>query len=435
MVTATLGNKLIHRDVARLRAVIALGAILALTIGVERSAAAHQPPVRVVKPDGPNGPIYGCFGKSVLLTGSFAFVGDPCENTPTQSGIGAVYRLRRYGAGWVVDQRFGSTNPAFNGHFGWSLAIHHAFLAVGAPGEQSGGLVYQFGDVFNNTSPAAAETFGPLFPSPNAAFGTSVAAYWDFSGTQFLAGAPYGVCSSNISGGFAEPLTVFNEYVCTPASSTQAEFGAAIVVRGNIALIGAPGTDVTFPTTVGSGYLYNMGALGVNPPTVVSLFVPSDPNKGRRFGTSLDMNDTTVVFGAPMGAASGQVGNGDVWIYGGKIPNWGVEAVLEEPGASPTRAFGTSVALSGATLWVGSPETAGGGALYEYTNSPSGWIIADTVGADPADTIGNLGASLGLDGPTWIAGAPAANAYQANFWTGGVYISADDFLFESDFDR
>lgn len=415
-----------------LRILLLLGATLALTAGASTKTFAHQAPVRVVKPDGPTGPDYGCFGQAVLISGQFAFVGDPCENSPSQSGVGAVYRLHRYGAGWIADQRLASAYPADNGRFGASMTIYNDILIVGAPGEQSSGLVYQFANAFD-TPIEAPMMFVPYFSAPNAAFGTSMAAY-SALGPQILVGAPFGMCPSNIPGGFAMvSLFALPSYVCTPASSEKAAFGASMIGRGDMVLIGAPGVDAANPATAGSGYLYRMG-FPIDPSTLLSVFVPSDPNVGRRFGISLDMNDAAVVFGAPMGTG-GQPGNGEVWIYAGKVPNWGLQAVLEEPGTSPTRTFGTSVALSNTTLWVGSPGTAGGGALYEYTNSTTGWNLTDTVGAYAADSFGNLGASIAVNGVTWIAGLPTASSSENSFSTGAVYISTDDYIFEGGFDH
>lgn len=107
---------------------------LGILVAMSASSEAHQPPVRIIKPDGVSGPTFGCFGQSVAISGDFAFVGDPCDST-YQSDGGSVYRLRRNSSGWVVDQQIVTPNPTLNGQFGASLAVNGSLLTVGAPGD------------------------------------------------------------------------------------------------------------------------------------------------------------------------------------------------------------------------------------------------------------------------------------------------------------
>lgn len=118
------------------------------------------------------------------------------------------------------------------------------------------------------------------------------------------------------------------------------------------------------------------------------------------------MSDAVIAVGAPMRQDSLTPGEGEAWVYSGNIPDWGLDAVLTEPSLDPSPAFGTSVALAGDTLWVGSPESPNGGMIYEYLNVGGAWSASNSFWGGVGDTNANLGASLAVDGITWIAGAP-----------------------------
>lgn len=402
---------------------IALGSFIA----GKALGTTHFPPLRIPKPDGPNGPVPGCFGASVAIAGKFAFVGDPCEPSPTESGAGAVYRLKRSGAGWAVDRRFDTAQAAYYGAFGTSLAIRYNKLAIGAPGEGTGGVVHVFDDAFSDTL-SLANVIKPFFPAPGAGFGASVAPLFSAFFGGFVIGAPYGACPSGGAGGFAYPTWDSNVYACNPEVGESARFGSAAMSFGKQVLIGAPGSDSQGPS--GAAYLVDMGVFGFESPKIVSQFVPSDPAIGRLFGVSLATNGSVIAIGAPVSVAPG---SGEVWVYRGSVPNWYVDAILVEPVSSPTPSFGRGVALSGDVLWVGSPNTPGGGAVYEFVGGMGSWAASYTFAPEPADASAGLGTALAADGATWIAGAPAAMPAGGPY-TGAVYISADDYLFTDNFE-
>lgn len=405
---------------------------IALSIGLTLVSAnirgASIAPIRVIKPDGTIGPVTGCFGSSVALSGSIAFAGDPCE-----TGKGAVYRLRRHGAGWVVDLRIGApVDMPINGAFGASLAINGKVLGIGAPGAEGGGAVYEVANI-SADSPDAPQSNAPPVPG-QARFGTAVAYFsnptlW----ARFMASAPGGSCPGATHAGFASPVPQgVQTFACAPGQRDWTEFGHALKTSPGFILIGAP--SITPPTgTQGAGYLYSMGDPFFNPPTVVSIFIPTDPDADRRFGSSLDMAGSTIVFGAP-NDSPWKFGN--VWIYEGSVPDWRLSAILHEPDPrSGGRLFGSSVALGADTLWVGSPLSNEGGSVYQYARTANDWVFVDRFDAAPIDAGGSLGFSLALDHATWIAGAPAANFFAPQDASGAIYISASDYLFEDGFDR
>jgi len=393
---------------------------------VASGTSAGQLPVRVVKPDDQSGPVAGCFGKAVAISGDFAYVGDPCESSPTQFSAGAVYRAHRQGSGWVIDQRIQSPNPVLYGEFGASLAFDGFRLGIGAPGEGTGGRIYEYMNTPDQLEFGVA--WGPFLGDQSARFGASIAPYVVIA--NFVGGSPAGSCYTGAVGGFVFPASAFNFYLCDPDKLTPGKFGTSLASHKGYMLIGAPG-DGSVQVPSGAGYLYAMGIPGYQS-VLKAVFVPTDPSVARRFGVALDLGDTDAVFGAPIGAADQ---HGQVWVYHENDSIWSLNAVLEEPVDGPTSLFGSSVALSGDLLWVGAPTTAGGGAVYSYSRTAGGWTVSNSYHSDDLDASSSMGASLGADRATWIAGAPNGNIFEPDNWTGVVYISADDYVFKGDFDR
>lgn len=408
----------------------AIPAFVGLLIALAAAAAsgATPPPARIARPDGVPSIGPGCFGAAVAISGRHAFVGDPCD------GPGVVYRLRRRGSSWHVDARLDTSHPAPQGNFGAALALNGSWLAIGAPGEGEGGVIYEVANALG-AAPGIPQYRAPSIISPQARFGASIAPVrTSQSGLygKFLGGAPQAACASGEAqrGTIASYEVFWN--VCSPARSGYPSFGAAMASHGNLVLVGAPGSTIQPPGLAGAGYLYDHAVLFAIPPTLVSVFVPSDPNPLRRFASSTAMNGSTIVFGAPLQSGPGSPEGGNVWVYRGTIPNWQLMAVLAEPLAEPAAEFGTSVALGANTLVIGSPTSYDGGAIYEYTEAPGGWLLTGMHATTKEDADGRLGSSVAIDGTTWIAGAPSIAGQGGN---GAVYISMFDYLLEADFDE
>jgi hypothetical protein len=400
-----------------------------LMLGVFRAAAAgslpHHEPQRITKPDGPSGPVSGCFGRSVAIAGKYAFVGDPCQD----GGAGIAFRLKRSGAEWVIDRAILSPAPVPDGGFGTGLAVNKTSLAVGAPGEGSSGTV----DVYQpfNGELHFAGGHSPSSIDPGARYGQFVAPYSGLTNT-FIASAPNGDCDGEDQRGFVLAFSGINYAICAPQALSN--FGAAIAVRENQALITAPGGF----GTIAAGYLWDMGVPGIIAPQMISLFVPTDPNANRRFGKSADLGASVAVFGAPISSDGLAISGaalipGEVWIYRGSVPNWKIDDILVEPTDQPTQSFGTSVRLMDSSLLAGSPETPAGGAVYRYDYVDGAWTVTDAWNANSEDSDA-LGSSLSSDQMTWISGAPDARSEPGGAIVGAAYISTDDYVFLGDFE-
>lgn len=256
------------------------------------------------------------FGKSVAMTERFFLVGDPGDDV-LFTNAGAVYvhdaktgkRLRKLTA----------NDAAAENAFGTAVAVSGNIAIVGAPGADSGrGAVYVF-DLKKGT---------PL----NKLVGQE----------------------SNISGGLPDL------------------FGQCLALEGTVAVIGSPGDDQADLGT-DSGSVYMMKVLDTNPQTNVirKVRLPlAEANANDVFGSSVGISGNIAVVGAPGDTGLGKAGAGTVHVF--EIPTG--QRVLNTPAFDATAgdAFGSSVAIHGDLILVGSPKSE---TSSIFSNTGSAYLI------------------------------------------------------------
>jgi hypothetical protein len=180
------------------------------------------------------------------------------------------------------------------------------------------------------------------------------------------------------------------ELTDTGATANE-QFGCAVAISGNTALVGAPYESLN--GTPGAGAVFVFTRSGTNWSQQAEL---TDANGGN-FGCSVALSGDTALVGAEYGGVDGS-GMAVVFTHSGT--GWSQTAELTAPGPPGGNKFGCSVALSGDTALVGAPQGSGGGAAYVFTGSGSEWSLqADLSG-------GNVfGCSVALSGDTALIGA------------------------------
>ncbi|MES2523161.1 MAG: choice-of-anchor B family protein [Gemmatimonadota bacterium] len=272
---------------------------------------------------------FTAFGRSVAIAGEFAFVGEPNVSAGAGRGGGApaaagVVHVYRYGAaGWKPAGQLQSASASGNDGFGTAMAADGATLLVGqvrpatvvggqgGPGGGGGG-----GGGRGGATPAAA-------PAPvDTAVGTV---------QLFRRGADMKyVAAGRLAG----------------ATTAGAQFGAAIALLGDVALVGAPGE-----ASGGAVYVYarakdgNWAAAGTLPAQGLVA--------GDRFGAAVAMDGDRIVVGAPM-----RKGKGAIYTFRRDAGTWTQETEQVAPSNLPDRSqFGAAVAVKGDRVIAGAPAT------------------------------------------------------------------------------
>jgi hypothetical protein len=257
------------------------------------------------------------------------------------------------------------------------------------------------------------------------------------------------------------------------------DFGLAVTLKGNTALVRASNAVYVFRRTagtwsqtaklVGSGDILNFGFSGsikyhsgrvtvganfANGPSTIYVFTlndagevasqtqifPSDAAPAYAFGQYVDLDDNTIVAGAP-----GMDGAGAVYVFQRSGNAWTQTQKLVRPEPDQSRWFGIAVALNRNVLLVGDhsaqPEGAGAGgpptsdghsasgAVYVFRPLNGSYTYHTRLRPSPDqyfEYIG-FGASLATDGDRAVI-----NAYEPN--TNGLTSNGVSFVYERDED-
>ena len=374
----------------------------------------------------------------VAIAGAEVIVG----KTGPARGPAALYRFRRdRGGEWVLvgtvsppgtAERGLGIGPSLRG-MGGRLAIGSADpdLAIGAHifREGGGGFVHEA----QLPLPGAGGSGGSGGPGGAAAdFATvlrilsppvrTVAMDRDRVAVAVAGGGVHLYQSRN--GRWGPPLAI---PLPGPASE-YADFGAAMALRRDEMLIGAPGASGT-----GEVHIYRPEESELGNVTLAPAGAGADSvSAGARFGAALAVEGSRLLVGAP-GARQGE---GLVFSYRRfDSGEWRLQQVIAATGPVPTEAadsatipaphptdsardslappagFGSTLALLGDELWVGAPASASGsGSLHRFLLRDGLWELAPSPasGLVPAPNAA-LGAAIALGATTAVVGAPGTD--------------------------
>ncbi len=183
--------------------------------------------------------------------------------------------------------------------------------------------------------------------------------------------------------------------------STSARFGDSVDIDGNYAVVGAPQCDLDGAVS-GRAYVFEFDGFDW-----ALISVLSDGSVGDKFGTSVDITDTYVAIGKP-GANSG---GGGVEIYdistgfGGTEVRW-IET-LHPPRSRFGGQFGTSVDGDGTVLAAGAPLDIG--LVFVFHRESDGTYTTESLISPPTDLqniYSRFGSSVAVSGDNLLVGSP-----------------------------
>ncbi|MDX1419081.1 MAG: T9SS type A sorting domain-containing protein [Rubricoccaceae bacterium] len=184
-------------------------------------------------------------------------------------------------------------------------------------------------------------------------------------------------------------------------ATPQAEFGTAVGLDGDLAIVGAPHTD----TRDGAAYLFRRSAGVWQEEALLDDLGLSESDE---FGNAVAVSGEVAVVGASQPHVQDA---GYAVVYRRTGNAWAQEAVLRANDAQTYDAFGAAVALDGDVLLVGAPQPygTGPGAAYVFRYDGAQWIEeARLTGA--GTVVGHqFGTAVALDGDVAVVGADRHN--------------------------
>ena len=255
---------------------------------------------------------------------------------------------------------------------------------------------------------------------------------YDATGAEL--GARLQATSSGLSiivddAGAEYPITIdpFIEknYLAGSADDAREEFGVSVSISGDTVVVGAP--DVGWSSIHGAVYLFTVSEGEQTSADEAIVLTSPRSGSGDAFGGSVFISGDTIVVGAPWERDEEL----DEWqrfgaAYVFKKPSGGWVSTsdasrLTPPDVLSEEFFGTSVAISGDTVVVGT----GSGSAYVYSKPSDGW--ADTSeGSELTASDGSyddqFGESVAVSGNTVVVGAYLADLDDDEENFGAAYV-------------
>jgi len=300
------------------------------------------------------------FGHSLSISGNYAIVSAYNEDDAGGSGSGKAY-IYNVTTGALVHtlDNPNAYDTSASDFFGFSVAISGNYAIVGAYGEDdAGGFGSGKAYIFNVRTGALLHTLD----NPNA-YGTSAG---DQFGEAVAISGNYAIVSAyreddagGISSGKAYIFDVTTGDLVRTLDNPNAygtsvgdQFGEAVAISGNYAIFGVQREDDAGGSTSGKAYIFNVatGAL------VHTLDNPNayDTSVSDSFGSSVGISGNYAIVGADPEDDAGGASSGKAYIF--NVRTGALLHTLDNPNAYGTSAsdyFGISVAINGNYAIVG----------------------------------------------------------------------------------
>lgn len=198
-------------------------------------------------------------------------------------------------------------------------------------------------------------------------------------------------------------------------------FGESVAIQGNTIVVGAPGSTNAGGVPTGLIYVYTRtGTTWTHQPNPA----PSDLAAQDSFGSSVAIDNNTIVAGAASKALPGNIVAGVAYVFLFNGTSLTQQQRIESSNPTPAARFGHAVGISGNTIVVGAPNERGTivppsaqtGAAHVFTRSTSSSPWVESFAFAGSAHFMEFGASVDIDGGTILIGAPE-NFSSAN--TGG----------------
>ncbi len=313
---------------------------------------------------------YDRYGFSVTTHGEYIAVG--AHNI--EAGQGAVYLYKKNGSGtWVEHQKLVAPTRRSGSGFGYSISMNGNYLIVGARGEsydenetnsinfsgaayifELNGTTWSFAQKIVASDRAIENYFGHSAAITEEGY-AAIGAYWNDTDENGLnpisrAGAAY-IFERNSSGNWTEV-----QKVTAIDRTANLWWGRSIAIDSNVVAVGAQEDmqGVNGSQSHGAGGSVTIFERNTSGSWNFSQkIISNDRRSGDRFGTSISIDSSNLLIGAPTSSTDINSGNyilgtGAVYLFN-KINNVWTQTqkeIASDRGTSDDR-FGFSVCISG----------------------------------------------------------------------------------------
>ncbi len=284
-------------------------------------------------------------GASVAVSGEYAVMGCPEEN----SGTGSAIVFKKGNSGWQFHQKLYNGSPATDDYFGGDVAIDNDFLVITAPRDDEFSITNRgsFTVFKRNSSTTEWESQGKISNASIEGLGYSC----DIQGDLTVIGSPYDINFTSLQTGSA---SVYKRNTGTGAWELQTTFissagqnndlfGLSVSTDGTNVAVGMSGDDDNSISNCGQVRIYSKN-LKTNSWEFISIF-NSPKVANQNFGSSVSLRSNLLMVGIPNAIENGINSSGNVNFYAKVGSPWRRIERAYDPGLN-AGSFGWVVGLS-----------------------------------------------------------------------------------------
>ena len=372
---------------------------------------------------------YNAFGLALASDGNRLIVGAHREG----DAVGAAYLYEWDGASWAHELKVIASDRTRNDFFGIDVDISGDAVIVGAntrdPVDRqlqnnNYGGVYFFRRIDGSW---VEEGFAQASDRElNREFGEAVA----ISGDYAVVGAQFATVEGRPNQGkayafkYEDGTWTETQVLIAPDGDETDEFGESVDIDGDYILVGADdhrgGPD---GHRLGAVWVYHRDEQGVW--NFDTKFMPSDLEDGNKFGTSIEVDGDVVIVGAP-DATGQEVATGAAYVFRRDANGWSQEAKLAAADGQFADTLGTNVAIRGDVAVAGGPLAYVGdeiqqGVTYVFRRTASGWTQDTKLTASDGGSDDLFGGGVAIGAAQIVIGASGEAGPDSDPLQGGVY--------------
>ncbi|HQR36431.1 MAG TPA: putative Ig domain-containing protein, partial [Blastocatellia bacterium] len=342
-------------------------------------------------------------GASVSIKGNSVIAGAPGDN----SAKGSAYVFASSGASWT-QAKLQAPDGSTGDNFGWSVAIDGSTAVVGAPFDDSQrGSAYVFVYANGLWTYQAKLNAGDSSVGDGDRFGWSVS----LSGNSVIVGSYQDDGNAGADQGAAyvfvrigSTWTQQQKLVASDAAAGDL-FGHKVAISGETAVVAADQDDIGGNTDQGSAYVFKRNGASWSQQKKLT---GANSAAYDRFGSSVAISGTTILIGSASDDDNANnvqdCGTAYVFVFDGV--DWAQQAKLAAADLAANDYFGFSVDISGDLAVIGAYGKNGfQGAAYVFARHAAIWTQQQKLAPGDGEAGDWFGGSVSVDGNTIISGA------------------------------
>lgn len=229
--------------------------------------------------------------------------------------------------------------------------------------------------------------------------------------------------SSPLTSTLTAPTSVETK-LTAPDAELGDEFGRAVAVQGNIAVIGAP-NEASAGSGSGAAYVFEKTSSGWQ---FQQKLIAHDPSPSSFFGGSVAVDGDRIVVGA-YGDPNTGLFAGAAYVFVRVLGKWTPEAKLTGTENSAFDSFGVSVAIKGERIVCGAFGNSDFnqsevGSAYVFQRVGGLWVQQQELTASDGASLARFGLSVTMNDNTIAVGSDGDS--ELGFFSGAVYIFTFD---------